>query len=132
MTILKLNSPFSFFWSSKIELDEDKLIFEIDDTKLKATKINSLLYKSDEYTPTSKGTFILKVIYDDTLLKSIPFKVKEFSFEDLIDFQAGNWEIKDKQMIFYDLDGNELARFNLYNKFGQLSDTSIFKREKLE
>jgi len=51
---------------------------------------------------------------------------------DLKNMQFGNWEIKDKQMIFYDLDGNELARFNLYDKDGKPSDVAVFKRERVE
>ena len=132
MIILKLNKSTPFFWSSKIELDENKLLFKIDDTELKASKESKLLYKSENFTPTKIGTFILKVIYDDEELKSIPFKVKEFSFEDLIEFQFGNWEIKDNKMYFYDLDGNELAVFNLYDKNGNLSEINVFKREKEE
>ena len=46
--------------------------------------------------------------------------------------QFGNWEIKNKQMIFYDLEGNELARFNLYNKDGKPSDLMVFRRERVE
>lgn len=49
---------------------------------------------------------------------------------ELKNLQFGNWEVKDKQMIFYDLDNNELARFNLYNKYGKPSDTNVAKRVK--
>jgi len=130
MIILKLNNSTPFFWSSKVELDENKLLFKIDDIKLKATKKSKFLYKSENFTPTKTGSFILKVIYDDKELKSIPFKVKEFSFEDLIDFNAGNWEIKDNKMYFYDLKGEVLAEFNLFDKANNPTEVAVTKRVK--
>ena len=51
---------------------------------------------------------------------------------DLKNMQFGNWEIKDKQMIFYDLEGNELARFNLYDKNDLPSEINVFKRKRVE
>lgn len=49
---------------------------------------------------------------------------------DLKNLEFGNWQIKDNQMIFFDLDGNELAKYNLYDKAGNPNDTYVFKREK--
>ena len=52
--------------------------------------------------------------------------------KDLIDLllktETGNWEIKNNQWIYYDKDGNELFRFNLYDKNGKLSETNVYKR----
>ena len=48
---------------------------------------------------------------------------------DLKNMQFGNWEVKDNQMLFYDLDGNLLTVYNLYNKKGKPSEVNVYKRE---
>ena len=50
---------------------------------------------------------------------------------ELKNMEMGNWEIKDNQMIFYDLDGNELAKYNLFDKSGLASEINVFKRIKV-
>lgn len=52
--------------------------------------------------------------------------------KELKNMQFGNWEIKNKQMIFYDLDGNELAKFNLFDKNGEPSEINVFARRRVE
>lgn len=48
------------------------------------------------------------------------------------DIEGGKWEITNNQMIFYAEDNiTEIARFNLYNENGVLSNTNIFSRIKL-
>ena len=51
----------------------------------------------------------------------------------LLDIEQGNWEIdpNTKQMIFYDRNGNELMRFNLYDRFGHPSDINVYRRVKV-
>ena len=44
--------------------------------------------------------------------------------------ELGNWEIKDNQMIFYDLNGDEIARYDLLDKEGNPTDMYVFKRIK--
>ena len=55
--------------------------------------------------------------------------------KDLIDLllkaETGNWEIKDNQWIYYDKDGNELFKFNLYDKDGKPSETNVYKRVRI-
>lgn len=48
----------------------------------------------------------------------------------LMDFQMGNWEIKDNQMIFYKRNGDILAEFNLLNKYDVPTESSVYKRIK--
>ena len=46
--------------------------------------------------------------------------------------EGGKWEIKNNQMIFYaENNTTELARFNLYNDAGVLSEESVFKRVRV-
>jgi len=49
----------------------------------------------------------------------------------IADFQAGDWEIKDNKMIFYSRDKQVMAEYALKNKFGNPSESTVFKREKL-
>ncbi len=46
--------------------------------------------------------------------------------------EGGKWEIKNNQMIFYGEDNTtEIARFNLYNENGVLSEESVVKRVRV-
>jgi hypothetical protein len=49
----------------------------------------------------------------------------------LLDIQEGNWKILDYQMVFYTRTGQELLRYNLFDKEGTLSDVEVFSREKV-
>lgn len=53
------------------------------------------------------------------------------SIDELLDIEEGNWEIKDKQMVFYKRDGSELMRFNLSDKSGHPTEVNVFKRERI-
>ena len=46
--------------------------------------------------------------------------------------EGGRWKIINNQMIFYKSDNStEIARFNLYDKQGQLSEENIFERQRV-
>lgn len=46
--------------------------------------------------------------------------------------EGGRWKIVDNQMIFYKSDNEtEVARFNLYDKQGNLSEENIFERQRV-
>ena len=46
--------------------------------------------------------------------------------------EGGRWKIVDNQMIFYESDNEtEVARFNLYDKQGNLSEENIFERQRV-
>ncbi|RLI99872.1 MAG: hypothetical protein DRP08_06865 [Candidatus Aenigmatarchaeota archaeon] len=47
------------------------------------------------------------------------------------DVQLGNWEILGTEMIMRTAAGAELARFSLYDKYGQPSGVNVFKRERV-
>jgi len=44
------------------------------------------------------------------------------------DIQLGSWEIHDTEMIMRSINGEELARFALYDQYGQPNAKSVFKR----
>jgi len=47
------------------------------------------------------------------------------------DVQLGNWQIKDTQLIMNNVDGSELARFDLYDKNGNSTDSNVFSRVRV-
>ena len=47
----------------------------------------------------------------------------------LLNVTVGNWEIKNNQMIFYDMTGQTLFSYNLYDSAGKPSMGEVFKRE---
>ena len=48
----------------------------------------------------------------------------------LIEYQTGDWEIKDKKMIFYDENLEVLEDYDLFNANGIPTNTSVYKRVK--
>jgi len=48
----------------------------------------------------------------------------------LIAYQTGDWEIKEKQMLFFDLNKEILETYDLFNANGNPTNTSVFKRVK--
>jgi hypothetical protein len=47
-------------------------------------------------------------------------------------YESGNWEIVNNQMIFYDTDGvTPLRTYNLFNRLGAPADVDTYKREKV-
>jgi len=49
----------------------------------------------------------------------------------ILDIEEGNWEIKDNKMIFYDRNNSPLLVFKLYDKYGNPSETNVYKRERV-
>ena len=45
--------------------------------------------------------------------------------------EEGNWKIEGTQMIFFDLEGNEMFRFDLKNQAGQPSNENVFERVRV-
>jgi len=74
-----------------------------------------------------------KVIEIDEIVKKLKLDFEEIkiNLKLLVDIQMGNWEITDTQMIFYDLEGNEIMRFNLYNRLGNKTNKNVTKRVKI-
>lgn len=57
------------------------------------------------------------------------------SFADFINFikqvEFGSWKMINNQLIFYDENSNEIAKFNLYNAQGELSMEEVTERRKV-
>jgi hypothetical protein len=52
--------------------------------------------------------------------------------KNLTNTDVGNWEMKNNQMIMYNLQGEEIARYDLYNALGKPSMAAVTRREKVE
>jgi len=96
-----------------------------DDVRLNHLDADISSRKPDviDFTETDRTKLNSLQNYDDTELKSM--------INTMLDVLQGDWEVKDNQMIFYDRNGNELMRFNLFNQIGQPTMTDIFKRTKI-
>jgi hypothetical protein len=53
------------------------------------------------------------------------------NIDTLLNMQAGNWEIKNNQMLFYDLSGILMFSYNLFDSAGIASMSEVFKRVKV-
>ena len=62
--------------------------------------------------------------YNDTELKQLLL--------DVHDAELGSWEIKNGSLILYRHNGQVLAKYNLYDSFGNPTDKSIFKRQRIQ
>jgi hypothetical protein len=51
--------------------------------------------------------------------------------KNLSNTDIGNWEMVDNQMVMYNLQGEEIARYNLYNSRGMPAMVGVTKREKV-
>lgn len=81
--------------------------------------------------PDDLGTMIddLKTSIDDSVNASSQM-VSDVNR--ILDYNEGNWEIDNHQMIFHRKDGSELARFNLLDKNNNPSSMHVFKRELVQ
>ncbi len=93
-------------------------------------QIGDLLYKTSLLFETP-GYVQIKVMLDEDVVADALLHIKE-TLKRLIDAQFGNWEIKDKQMIFYKVNGEELMRFDLYDKEGKRTTFGAVRRERVE
>jgi len=82
-------------------------------------QLMSLSSKEDIATEVWKNT-------SSTILTDILSKVV-----DIYNMNFGNWIIDNNQMIFYDLDNNEIARFNLLDKRERPTEQEVYKRLKV-
>jgi len=77
-----------------------------------------------------KGYRQIKVTYENQIVAEGLLHITD-TLKTLIDVQMGNWEIKNKQMIFYKVDGSELMRFDLYDKDGNKTTFGVVKRVRV-
>ena len=133
--IYKGRDEFLFLKTFK-NCDEDKLTLYIyKDNEFK--KIDTKFEKIDKYFYRCKvnfdfvGRFYFKVECDDERIGGSVINIEENILDKLYNYTFGNWEIKDNQMIFYDLEGKELVRYDLLDKSGLPTEIAVAKRVKV-
>ena len=76
------------------------------------------------------GKYYFKVEYKDDRIGGGIVTIKENILQKIYNIEFGNWQIKNNKMYFYDLDGNILAEFNLYDEKGNPTSENVFLRER--
>ena len=136
MQSITIHESSPIFMATFETLDTDKLKLlhlvgdEWVDLEVTFKEIEEMYYTANVKFD-SAGVIVLKVTYDDTHYTTFSLRVVSATLEDLIDAQLGNWSIENNQMIFYRTNGEELMRFNLYDKDGHLTTFEVMKRERV-
>ena len=83
----------------------------------------------DQYKADTSG------LASEATVSDIKLKTDTISWEDITflkDVEGGKWKIIDNQMIFYKADNTtEIARFDLFNKFGISTTENVFERRRI-
>ena len=126
-------TPLFFKYYKDIEADKIKLyIYKDDEFK----EIDTAFKKIDKYFYRCIikfdfiGKYYFKVEYENNRIGGGVITIKENILQKIYEVEFGNWQIKDNKMYFYDLDGNILAEFNLYDEKGNPTSESVFLRER--
>ena len=88
------------------------------------------IYQAD-YIFNNLGIVLLKVTYQDVEIANSILNVKEDILSKLYNYNLGNWEIRNNKMYFYDINGDIIASYNLYDKAGLPTEVAVVKREKI-
>lgn len=111
---------------SDVALADAKIVsigVDVDTIDTRTVSINSKIDAIDIPTVSENANAVWSHSSATQLLLNVSF---------IKDIEGGKWEITNNQMIFYKEDNvTEIARFNLYNENGVLSNTNIFSRIKI-
>ena len=120
------NLSFFLKFNKSVDIEDIEVVLENGETVEEIEEITKKLYK---VTLDKEGDFIVFLKYKGEI---VDVKRVNSFFDKLYHHAFGNWEIKNNKMYFYDLDGNILAVYELYDKRGNPTDKAIFKRIKVE
>ena len=127
-------TPLFFKYYKNIEADKMKLYIYKDNDFL---EVDTTFEKIDKYFYRCivnfdfVGKYCFKVEYKDNRIGGGIVTIKENILEKIYNHTFGNWEVKNNKMYFYDLEGNELAVYNLYDKANKPTEVAVTKREKI-
>ena len=62
---------------------------------------------------TYTGKYFIKIMSNDMKIASSIINIEEDYIKELYDYQFGRWELQDNYIIFFGVDGKELAKFNI-------------------
>lgn len=83
------------------------------------------------FTPNAIGQWALR-IFNATYFpwgQSANYRVRQSDLDDLYDIEFGRWKIISDQMIFYNTDDVEVARFDLKDAAGNPTMVNVFERD---
>ena len=100
------------------------------DLKVSFNNVVDDIYQT-EYVFNDLGIVLLKVTYEDVEIATSILNVKEDIISKLYNYNLGNWEIRNNKMYFYDINGDIIASYNLYDKAGLPTEVAVVKREKI-
>lgn len=128
------DTPLFFKYYKDVNEDDLKLyIYKNDEyVEIDASfkKIDKYFYRCIINLDEDIGAYYFQVKHKDDRIGGGVLQIKENILDKLYNNIFGNWEIKDKQMIFYDLKGNELVRYKLFDKAGNPTEVAVVKRVK--
>lgn len=96
------------------------------------TEIGSSGIYNLEYTPFDPSHLYLGVFKAGTRT-SIGFsrRLNDVDIQFIKDIEGGRWKREGTEMVFFKDDNTtEIARFDLFNKFGEASDVNIWERKR--
>jgi len=77
------------------------------------------------------GRYYFKIVYQGKRVGGSVINIEEDFISKIYEMEYGSWKIKDNQMIFYDTKGNELARYDLYDRNNKKNEDSVYYRKKV-
>jgi len=125
---LKVNKSINDDKLKLLRYDDDN--DEWVDLEVSFNNVVDNIYQAD-YIFNDLGIVLLKVTYEDVEIATSILNVKEDILSKLYNYNMGNWEIKDNKMYFYDLKGEIIATYNLFDKVGLPTEVAVVKREKI-
>ena len=119
-------------WLNTSEIKEGIYVYEFNqelyDNSVEEVYLVTFKCNDKDYEFTHCETYNFIDFAKETTLLNISGNVDR-----LLDIEEGNWKIdkNTNQMIFYDRDGVEMLRFNLYDENGFPSSSNVFERVKV-
>jgi len=130
-----VSTPLFFHYYKDINPDDMKLYIENDDGDFDEVEVE--FEKVDKYYYRFKvlfdftGKYYFKVTYQDKRIGGGFLNIQENLLNKIYQVEYGNWEIKDNKMYFYDVDGNTIATYELYNHKGEPTMENVFLRQRV-
>ena len=128
------DTPLFFKYYRDVNEDDLKLYIYKNDEYVKIDtdfkKIDKYFYRCIINLDEEIGAYYFQVKNGDNRIGGGVLQIRENILAKLYNNNFGNWEIKDNKMYFYDLNGNILSSYKLYDKNGSPTMSNVFKREK--
>ena len=128
------DTPLFFKYYKNVDEDDLKLYIYKNDKYVKIDtdfkKIDKYFYRCIINLDEKIGAYYFQVKNGDNRVGGGVLQIKENILNKLYNQNFGNWKIENNKMIFYDLNGNILSSYNLFDKNNNPTMSNVFKREK--